>query len=164
MPLGARPISVVLLVYREQSRDQNHEISSSGDFGFFTENQGPSAYGRQYARDAKFVYYYGRRVQGARPETFRRLRNDRLTWGASESDYYVGDQAVGADPSCLQVFHLPGLGHGEYVRDTGASLALSPLVRRGESDPAREVGVGASRRHNAAGVPGASKARFSGTP
>jgi hypothetical protein len=39
-------------------------------FGFFTENHGSSAYLRQYAHDAKFVYYYGRRVQGARPETF----------------------------------------------------------------------------------------------
>ncbi len=97
-------------------------------FGFFTENQGRSAYRRQYARDAKFVYYYGRRVQGARPETFRRLPNDRLSEGASESDYYVGDQAVyfygkrvdGADPSCLRVFHLPGLGHSEYAFDRSA--------------------------------------------
>jgi DKNYY family len=97
-------------------------------FGFFHEHGdflGP--YMRQYAHDAHYVYYYGRRVRGARPQTFCRLRKDGLSKGFTLSDYYAGERAVyyrgrellGADPTCARVFYLPVCSQ-EYVFDRSA--------------------------------------------
>src|SRR5262245_40319029 len=51
-------------------------------FGFLIEDFSP--YVRQYARDARYVYYYGRRVLGAEPGNF----------SSYEQDYFLPDDPV----------------------------------------------------------------------
>jgi hypothetical protein len=104
-------------------------ISSGDPESFrFLEDEPEGAYMRQYALDAKHVYYYGRRVAKARPRQFENVAKDQLEEGFATSDYYWGSGSVffagkrvaAADPSTIRAFHLPGLGHNVYAFDQAA--------------------------------------------
>lgn len=48
---------------------------SPSSFGFFDVDV-PEMYARMYAHDAEHVYYYGRRVRGARPDSFKQMAEE----------------------------------------------------------------------------------------
>lgn len=93
--------------------------------GFRFADEPFGAYMRQYARDDRRVYFYGRLVRGADPRSFRPLPEDRFDEPPIPSEvyrderavFYVGREIVGVRPDDLVVFHAPSPMSRLYALD-----------------------------------------------
>lgn len=101
---------------RKGIREHGYSITSQGvfynaqlitladvsSFTCFNEEQGERSYDgsdlRYYAKDENNIYYQGRIVQGARPDSFRILSQEEQSyWRDDEDIYYAGELVEGAE-------------------------------------------------------------------